>query len=166
MQCGHTGKYLVIDSITKEEFILCHLHYKQLMNIASKLRIKYYVMQFAHSKGRCEKTIPYSWEEERKQEKRELKGICLDWYTPRDSMEKKDLHKTLEECLGCLENRRRLVLELFYYSNLTLKQIGKSMSISSSRASQLHREGLSRMRNYLICKHRVDSRYRYYRQPP
>jgi RNA polymerase sigma factor for flagellar operon FliA len=38
---------------------------------------------------------------------------------------------------------------LYYYEELTLKEIGKVMDVSESRVSQLHTKALSRLRGKL-----------------
>ena len=53
------------------------------------------------------------------------------------------------EIIEALPERERLVISLYYYEELTLKEIGKVMDVSESRVSQLHTKALSRLRGKL-----------------
>jgi len=48
-----------------------------------------------------------------------------------------------------LPERQRLVLSLYYYEDLNLKEIGKVLRVTESRVSQLHAQAVSRLRNKL-----------------
>jgi RNA polymerase sigma factor for flagellar operon FliA len=52
----------------------------------------------------------------------------------------------LREALARLPARQRHILELHYYGELSLHAIGKRMSVSPQRVSQLHLEALARLR--------------------
>jgi RNA polymerase sigma factor for flagellar operon FliA len=45
-----------------------------------------------------------------------------------------------------LPERQRLVLSLYYYEDLNLKEIGKVLRVTESRVSQLHAQAISRLR--------------------
>ncbi len=49
-----------------------------------------------------------------------------------------------------LPERQRLVLSLYYYEDLNLKEIGKVLCVTESRISQLHAQAVSRLRSKLI----------------
>ena len=57
------------------------------------------------------------------------------------------------EPLELLTEKERRVIELYYYEELTLKEISKVLEVSESRVSQLHTKALNKMRgkmgNYL-----------------
>lgn len=53
--------------------------------------------------------------------------------------------KAIEE----LPERQRLVLSLYYYEDLNLKEIGKVLRVTESRVSQLHAQAISRLRGKL-----------------
>lgn len=59
------------------------------------------------------------------------------------------LLEVLAEAIEALPERERLVISLYYYEELTLKEIGKVMDVSESRVSQLHTKALSRLRGKL-----------------
>lgn len=45
-----------------------------------------------------------------------------------------------------LPEQERLVVALYYYEHLTLKEIGRTLGISESRVSQVHTRAMSRLR--------------------
>lgn len=59
-----------------------------------------------------------------------------------DTELKEQLVKTLKE----LPDRDRMVLTLYYYEELTFKEIGKALGISESRVSQIHSEVIGRLK--------------------
>lgn len=60
--------------------------------------------------------------------------------------EKKEL---LTEVINKLPEREKLVIALYYYEGLTLKEIGKVLGVSESRISQLHTKAILRLRGRL-----------------
>jgi RNA polymerase sigma factor for flagellar operon FliA len=50
-----------------------------------------------------------------------------------------------------LPERQRLVLSLYYYEDLNLKEIGKVLRVTESRISQLHAQAISRLRSKLTA---------------
>jgi len=55
--------------------------------------------------------------------------------------------KVLSEAISSLEKRQRLVLTLYYYEELTLKEIAAALDVSVSRVSQLKTMGLTALRS-------------------
>jgi RNA polymerase sigma factor for flagellar operon FliA len=49
---------------------------------------------------------------------------------------------------GCPE-REKLVVALYYYENLTLREIGEVLGVTESRISQLHTKAVLRLRGRL-----------------
>ncbi len=47
------------------------------------------------------------------------------------------------------EQKERRVIELYYYEDLTLKEISNILEVSESRVSQLHTKGLIKMRKVM-----------------
>jgi len=66
--------------------------------------------------------------------------------SPQDSIEKSELKDLLAEAIGSLSEREKLVITLYYYEELTLKEIGKVLGVSDSRVSQLHTKAVLRLR--------------------
>lgn len=50
-----------------------------------------------------------------------------------------------------LPEKQRLVLSLYYYEDLNLKEIGKVLDVTESRVSQLHAQAVSRLRAKLAA---------------
>ena len=65
---------------------------------------------------------------------------------PSNLVEKDELKRMLMESLGDLTEKEKKVILLYYYEELTLKEISKVMEVSESRVSQLHTKALQKMR--------------------
>ena len=61
-------------------------------------------------------------------------------------MEEQELKQKLIESLELLTEKERRVIELYYYEDLTLKEISLVLEVSESRVSQLHTKALLKMR--------------------
>ena len=59
-----------------------------------------------------------------------------------DDQTKRMLLRTID----LLPEQERLVVALYYYEHLTLKEIGRTLGISESRVSQVHTRAMSRMK--------------------
>lgn len=68
---------------------------------------------------------------------------------PEDFMEKEELKKKLQEALELLTEKEKKVIILYYYEDLTLKEISHILEVSESRISQLHTKGLMKMKKKL-----------------
>ena len=66
--------------------------------------------------------------------------------TPEEVLEKDELKKMLGEALELLTEKERKVIVLYYYEELTLKEISNILEVSESRISQLHTKGLQKMK--------------------
>ncbi len=65
---------------------------------------------------------------------------------PEDVVAEEELKITLTEALDLLTEKERRVIELYYYEDLTLKEISRILEVSESRVSQLHTKALLKMR--------------------
>lgn len=65
---------------------------------------------------------------------------------PEDIVAKDELKKVLEEALRLLTEKEQKVILMYYYEDLTLKEISKVLSVSESRVSQLHTKALAKMK--------------------
>ena len=54
--------------------------------------------------------------------------------------------RMLLRAIDLLPEQERLVVALYYYEHLTLKEIGRTLGISESRVSQVHTRAMSRMK--------------------
>ena len=61
-------------------------------------------------------------------------------------LEKDELRAFLSIAIEKLTAQEKLVIALYYYEELTLKEIGEVMSISESRVSQIHTRAVSKLR--------------------
>ena len=61
-------------------------------------------------------------------------------------LEKDELRAFLSIAMEKLTAQEKLVIALYYYEELTLKEIGEVMSISESRVSQIHTRAVSKLR--------------------
>ena len=68
---------------------------------------------------------------------------------PEEVVEKEELKKTLVEALDALTEKERRVIELYYYEEMTLKEISKILEVSESRVSQLHTKSLTKMKKIM-----------------
>lgn len=65
---------------------------------------------------------------------------------PERVMEKHELKEMLMEALELLTEKEKKVILLYYYEELTLKEISNILEVSESRVSQLHTKALSKMK--------------------
>jgi RNA polymerase sigma factor for flagellar operon FliA len=60
-----------------------------------------------------------------------------------------ELMAGLKKSIETLPEKERLVLSLYYYEELTMKEIGRVMELTESRVCQLHSQAVLRMRGYV-----------------
>ena len=65
---------------------------------------------------------------------------------PEEHVEKEELTKVLGEALELLTEKEKMVITMYYYEDLTLKEISNVLEVSESRVSQLHTRALQKMR--------------------
>lgn len=65
-------------------------------------------------------------------------------------LEEEQNRLVLLRTLNHLPEQERLVVALYYYEHLTLKEIGHTLGISESRVSQVHTRAMSRLRLRLV----------------
>jgi len=68
---------------------------------------------------------------------------------PLEVLKKKDIKKLLKKALERLSLRERMIVILYYYEELTLKEIGHILGISESRVSQIHGKIMLKLRSRL-----------------
>lgn len=82
-------------------------------------------------------------------ELKETAVINSRYETPEQVVEQEEVKKILAETLETLTDREKKVILLYYYEELTLKEISLVMEVSESRVSQLHTKGLQKLRQRL-----------------
>ncbi len=65
---------------------------------------------------------------------------------PEDVLEKEELKKMIIESLETLTEKEKSVVVLYYYEEMTLKEISLILEVSESRVSQLHTKALQKMK--------------------
>lgn len=76
-------------------------------------------------------------------------GIGYQYDQPEAAVEKEDLKRELAQVIETLTENERKVILLYYYEELTLKEISKVLEVSESRVSQLHTKALQKMKTRL-----------------
>jgi RNA polymerase sigma factor for flagellar operon FliA len=74
---------------------------------------------------------------------------CISAEGSRDMLEElgvKELQASLGKAIDELPEKERLVMTLYYYEELNMKEIGKVLNVSESRVCQLHGKALIRLR--------------------
>lgn len=66
---------------------------------------------------------------------------------PSEFFEETELKETVLEAIRELPEREKKVIILYYYQNLTLKEIGNLLGVSESRVSQIHSKAILRLKS-------------------
>lgn len=76
-------------------------------------------------------------------------NASVQFEQPEKVVERQELKKILEETLETLTENEKKVIVLYYYEDLTLKEISKVLEVSKSRISQLHTKALQKLKKRL-----------------
>lgn len=85
-------------------------------------------------------------------------GSMHEWLTdekqenPQHLSEEKNLRENLVGAIKTLSDREQLVLSLYYFEELTFKEIGKTLEISESRVCQIHGRAVVGLKSILAGK--------------
>ncbi|WP_083947464.1 sigma-70 family RNA polymerase sigma factor [Thermovenabulum gondwanense] len=71
---------------------------------------------------------------------------------PQYELELSETKKVLAEAIGRLPEKEKIVVSLYYYDGLTLKEISRVLDLTPARISQLHSKAIRRLRGYLSRK--------------
>ena len=66
--------------------------------------------------------------------------------TPLEQLELSSEKKALAHVIGRLPEKEKLVLSLYYWEELTMKEIGRIMNLTEGRVCQLHNQALVRLK--------------------
>lgn len=69
--------------------------------------------------------------------------------SPVESIELRELQDTLAQAIDRLPEKEKLVISLYYYEDLTLREISLIMHLTEARISQMHTKAVFRLRGYL-----------------
>lgn len=78
-----------------------------------------------------------------------LEGTKLN--NPLVQLNMKTVKDVVTQAIEELPERQRLVLSLYYYEDLNLKEIGRILRVTESRVSQLHAQAVTRLRARLAA---------------
>ena len=73
----------------------------------------------------------------------------VDTYDEEVETSREAVKENLKNGIQNLPERERLVISLYYYENLNLKEIGAVLGVSESRVSQIHSSAISKLRSML-----------------
>ena len=65
---------------------------------------------------------------------------------PADALDETEMREALAEAISRLPEREKLVVTLYYYEELTLREIGEVLGVTESRVSQLHTKAILRLK--------------------
>ena len=69
--------------------------------------------------------------------------------SPFDALKLKELKQVIAKEIEQLPRNEQMVISLYYYEELTLKEIGKVLDLTESRISQIHSKVISKLRTRL-----------------
>ena len=69
-----------------------------------------------------------------------------------ERVEREDLIEKITQILNEFEERDQLIVQLYYYEELSLKEIGEILQISEGRISQIHKRLMEKIRKKLEGK--------------
>ena len=75
---------------------------------------------------------------------------CYSEDTTLDKLERESLLEQVNSVLETLKEREQLIIQLYYYEELSLKEISDMLNISESRISQIHKKLLRKLRERVI----------------
>jgi len=64
-------------------------------------------------------------------------------------VEKEEIRRVIVDAISELPEKEKKILVLYYYEDLTLKEIGQVLEVTESRVSQLHTKAILRLRSRL-----------------
>ncbi len=68
---------------------------------------------------------------------------------PFASLRSRELRQTVADCISSLPQKERLVISLYYYEDLNMKEIGSVLGITESRVCQIHTKAVARLHSKL-----------------
>ncbi len=75
--------------------------------------------------------------------------ISVNDDTPDKYVEEQELKKILSDIISKLNERERLVITLYYYEELSMKEIGEILGLTESRISQIHTKTMKKIREMI-----------------
>lgn len=78
-----------------------------------------------------------------------MESFGTKFQQPETAIQKQELREMLIEALNTLTEKEQKVITLYYYEELTLKEISRILEVSESRVSQLHTKALRKIKGQL-----------------
>ncbi len=72
---------------------------------------------------------------------------------PHQTFQASEIKEILKDAMEVLPKKEKFVVQLYYFDELTMKEIGTLLNITESRVSQLHTKAMLRLRGKLLEKH-------------
>ncbi len=69
--------------------------------------------------------------------------------TPYEAIDKEELRGVLANSIEMLPEKEKKVISLYYFSEITMKEIGKILDLTESRVSQIHTKAVTKLRGKL-----------------
>jgi RNA polymerase sigma factor FliA len=69
--------------------------------------------------------------------------------SPASALDETELREAIADSIARLPEREKLVVTLYYYEELTLREIGEVLGVTESRVSQLHTKAVLRLKSRL-----------------
>ncbi|MTI48017.1 MAG: FliA/WhiG family RNA polymerase sigma factor [Firmicutes bacterium] len=86
----------------------------------------------------------------------ELISLKGDYYsanqsqlTPEEKISKEEIKKILKETIDSLPEKEKIIISMYYFDELTYKEIGEVLDLSESRISQIHSKAILKMKGSL-----------------
>lgn len=70
-------------------------------------------------------------------------------FDPEDVIDEQELHSQLVQAIGELNEQERTVLSLYYYEDLTMREIGQVLGVSEQRVGQINQKLIRKLRERL-----------------
>lgn len=90
-----------------------------------------------------------SYEEFLQQNMLPLKEPTSPIKTPEQNLSEEELKKSMAEAIDRLGEKERMIISLYYYENLKLKEIAAVLGLTPSRVSQIHSKALMKLQKTL-----------------
>ena len=65
---------------------------------------------------------------------------------PQNTLSQTEIREAIADAIARLPEREKLVVTLYYYEELTLREIGEVLGVTESRVSQLHTKAILRLK--------------------
>jgi len=75
-----------------------------------------------------------------------FRSLESDDVSPFDELKIKELKKVIADAISALSEKEQIVVSLYYYDELTLREIGEVLDLTESRISQIHAKAIIKLR--------------------